>query len=82
MAYKLLLVDDDKENLAVNQALLSASGYQVTTALSGTEAVDKVTRAKKEFALILMDYHMPGMSGAEAVSKIRELRPHQQILAF
>lgn len=82
MAYKLLLVDDDKENLAENHALLSASGYQVSTALSGAEAVEKVLRAKKDFAVILMDYHMPGMSGAEAISKIREVRPNQQILAF
>ncbi|MEK7625440.1 MAG: sigma-54 dependent transcriptional regulator, partial [Patescibacteria group bacterium] len=29
-----------------------------------------------------MDYHMPGISGAEAVSKIREVKPTQQILAF
>ena len=82
MAYKLLLVDDDKENLNVTEALLSAAGYQVSTALSGVDALEKVTRAKKDFALILMDYHMPGMSGAEAVSKIREIRSTQQILAF
>lgn len=82
MAYKLLLVDDDKENLAVNKALLMAAGYQISTAISGDEALEKVTRAKKDFALILMVYHMPGMSGAEAVSKIREIRSNQQILAF
>ncbi len=82
MAYKLLLVDDDKENLLVNNALLTASGYQVSTALSGNEALEKVTKAKKDFALILMDYHMPGMTGAEAVSKILQAKPNQQILAF
>lgn len=82
MEYRLLLVDDDKENLNVNKALLSAAGYQISTALSGEEALEKVTRAKKEYALILMDYHMPGMSGAQAVSKIREIKPSQQILAF
>ena len=82
MAYKILLVDDDLENLAINQALLSAAGYVVSTAESGDASIEKVTRAKKDFALILMDYHMPGMSGAEAVTRIRAIRPRQQILAF
>lgn len=82
MLYKILLVDDDLENLAVNQALLSAAGYAVSTAESGGAAIEKVMRAKKDFALILMDYHMPGMSGAEAIMRIRALRPLQQILAF
>ncbi len=82
MAYKILLVDDDTENLAVNQALLSAAGYSVSTTESGDGAIEKVTRAKRDFALILMDYHMPGMTGAEAVTRIRAIRPWQQILAF
>ena len=82
MSYRLLLVDDDQDNLSENKALLSASGYHVTTASDGQEAIEKVTRAKKDFALILMDYHMHGISGAEASSKIREIRPAQQILAF
>lgn len=82
MSYRLLLVDDDKENLEETKALLLASNYQVVTATSGEEAIDKVNRAKKDFALILMDYHMPGISGAQAVTKIKESKPTQQILAF
>ena len=38
--------------------------------------------AKRDFALVLMDYHMPEMSGAEAVKAIHDLRPDQQIVAF
>jgi DNA-binding NtrC family response regulator len=82
MTYKLLLVDDDRENLAINKALLSAAGYQVSLASSGDEALKAVKNAKKDFALVLMDYHMPGMSGADAVVEIKKLRPHQQIVAF
>jgi DNA-binding NtrC family response regulator len=82
MNYRILLVDDDRENLSVNKALLSASGYQVATVKSGQEAIDTIQSAKKDFALVLMDYHMPGMSGAVAVTEIKKIKPHQQILAY
>ncbi|MDZ4661242.1 MAG: sigma-54 dependent transcriptional regulator [Pseudomonadota bacterium] len=82
MSYKILLVDDDIENLKFNKLLLSTAGYQVMTATSGEEAIKNVKNAKKDFALILMDYHMPSMSGSEAVCEIKKLKPHQQILAF
>lgn len=82
MIYKLLLVDDDCENLAVNKALLMAAGYNVSIATSGCEALKIIKNAKKDFALILMDYHMPEMSGAEAVMEIKKIRPNQQIVAF
>jgi DNA-binding NtrC family response regulator len=82
MSYRILLVDDDRENLAVNKALLSAAGYQVATVKSGQEAIDTIKAAKKDFALVLMDYHMPGMSGAVAVTEIKKIKPNQQILAY
>lgn len=82
MSYRILLVDDDKENLNVNKALLSLAGYQIKTVESGQEAIDIIKSAKKDFALVLMDYHMPGMSGAAAVTEIKKIKPHQQILAY
>lgn len=82
MSYKILLVDDDKENLSVNKALLTEAGYQITLASSGAEAIRAVKNAKKDFAIILMDYHMPEMTGAQAVEEIKNIKPHQQILAF
>lgn len=82
MSYRILLVDDDRENLNVNKALLSVAGYQVVTVKSGQEAIDTIKEAKKDFALVLMDYHMPGMSGAVAVTEIKRIKPHQQILAY
>ncbi len=82
MSYKILLVDDDKENLQVNKSLLAHAGYQVALASDGTEAIQSVKNAKKDFALILMDYHMPGLTGAQAVEEIKKIKPNQQILAF
>lgn len=82
MKYRILLVDDDQENLFANKSLLSGVGYDVLTAESGAEAIKNIRRAKKDFALILMDYHMPGMKGSEVVQEIKKFKPYQQILAF
>lgn len=82
MNYKILLVDDDSENLDLNKRLLLTAGYHVTTVTSGADAIKAVKNAKKDFALILMDYHMPNMSGVDAISEIRKIKSHQQVLAF
>ncbi len=82
MSYKILVVDDDKDNLQPTADLLKVWGYKVKTAGSGEEAIKSVRAAKEDFALILMDYHMPGMSGAQTIQEIRKLKPHQQILGF
>jgi len=82
MSYKLLIVDDDKENQSINKALLTQAGYQVSVASDGLDAIRAVKNAKKDYALILMDYHMPGMTGAQAVEEIKKIKPNQQILAF
>lgn len=83
MSYRILLVDDDKENLNVNKRLLTNSGYSVVTAESAIEAIETVKNARSDFALVLMDYHMPGeMNGAQAVAEVKKLVPSQQIFAF
>jgi len=82
MKYRILLVDDDQENLFANKSLLAGVGYDVYTADSGAEAIKVVKRTKKDFALILMDYHMPGMKGPEVIQEIKKIKPYQQILTF
>ena len=82
MSYKILLVDDDIENLNINKQLLEISGYLITIASSGEDAIKVIKKAKKDFALILMDYHMPSMSGVDTILEIKKIKPYQQILAF
>ena len=50
-------------------SLLSAQGYEVTAALTGEEALEKV-RAE-QFDLVLLDVNMPGMGGMEACRELR-----------
>lgn len=67
---KILLVDDDQVNVEVIAKLLQADRYEVVTALSGQEALQKMQTTPVD--LVISDVMMPHMSGYELVKKIRE----------
>ncbi|HEY2768568.1 MAG TPA: SpoIIE family protein phosphatase [Solirubrobacteraceae bacterium] len=59
----ILLVDDDEQSLAALSAVLEPLGQRLATARSGEEALRRLLR--EEFAVILLDMHMPGLDGLE-----------------
>jgi CheY-like chemotaxis protein len=65
----ILVVDDRPENLLVAGSILEPLGQNVVTAGSGTEALRRVL--EHDFAVILLDVHMPGMDGYETAALIR-----------
>src|SRR4030042_1343746 len=69
MARKIMVVDDEENVLTLVKAVLDQEGFDVTAVSSGQECLKKLKDAKPE--LILMDMMMPGMSGREAVERIR-----------
>jgi CheY-like chemotaxis protein len=68
---KILLVDDDTDNLAALAGLLRANGYKVAEACGGSEAAELLK--KDEFDLVLSDVIMPGMDGLQLLEFIRSL---------
>lgn len=76
--YSILVVDDTSSVLTVTEGMLRRSGYNVTCANSGTEALQMLKQ--REFNLVLMDVVMEGMSGPEAARGIRLLHPNLPIL--
>jgi PAS domain S-box-containing protein len=65
----ILLVDDTPANLVSLRALLEDPGYDLVEARSGEAAVERVNA--QEFAVVLLDVLMPGMSGFETARLIR-----------
>ncbi|MDE6634732.1 MAG: response regulator, partial [Bacteroidaceae bacterium] len=71
--YKLLWVDDEIELLKAHILFLQKKGYEVDTVTNGFDALDRC--AEQSYDLILLDENMPGISGLETLSRIKELRP-------
>ena len=69
---KLLVVDDNRLNLKVASKCLSAFNFEVETANSGIECVDRINNGEK-FDLIFMDIMMPQMDGVETMHKLKSL---------
>jgi len=66
---RILVVDDNAQNLELIVAYLDSLGVQVDTAVDGVEALEKVQQA--DYNLILLDIMMPKMSGFEVCPKLK-----------
>jgi two-component system, OmpR family, response regulator VicR len=66
---KIMVVDDEPDLLEVVRLILENDGYQVVTAGSGQEALDKLEKEMPD--LILLDIIMPRMDGWEVFSRIK-----------
>jgi signal transduction histidine kinase/CheY-like chemotaxis protein len=76
----VLLVDDEELVRVGTAEMLIDLGYSVVQAGSGVEALAALRRGEFDIDLLVSDYLMPGMSGAEVLSEARRLRPQLPVL--
>lgn len=78
MSKTILVVDDEKDIRISLTGILEDEGYQVVSAVSGVEALEKLREDLPD--LVLLDIWMPGMDGLETLEKIKSLLPHLTVI--
>ena len=69
---KVLWVDDEIDLLKPHIIFLENRNYKITTAQSGSEALEEVK--KNDFDIVFLDENMPGLTGLETLAEIKELK--------
>ena len=77
---QVLVIDDDAVVGRSFDRVLSGKGYEVSTALSGEEALD--TMDKSEFDVVFTDIKMPGMDGLEVAERIKARCPWTPVVVI
>ncbi len=72
-SFSLLWIDDEIDLLKGHLLFLEKKGYAVDTVTNGYDALDRV--AERTYDLILLDENMPGLSGLETLSRIKDITP-------
>lgn len=75
---KILWVDDEIELLKPHILFLEKKGYDVATCNNGRDAVDIF--AEGDFDIVFLDENMPGMSGLETLSEIKEKKSSTPVI--
>ncbi|WP_374445284.1 response regulator [Epilithonimonas sp.] len=74
---RVLIVDDNEANRIILQHMLAYKNVDSVLAANGMEALQMLLKGE-HFDVILMDYHMPIISGLETIDKIREHFSHRK----
>jgi CheY-like chemotaxis protein len=69
MSTRVLVVDDNDDNLVIVRHILLGQGFTVRTARSGAEALDALASDRPD--VILLDVMMPEMDGMEVLDRIK-----------
>jgi len=75
---KLMVVDDEERFLSTTQKLLARKGYDVVTAASGAEALEKMR--SQNVHVVILDVKMPGMDGNATLKEIKRQYPLVEVI--
>ena len=78
MEEELLVVDDEPQMLIAINETLRRSGYSITTAGSGMEALRRLK--EKYYQLVITDMRMPEVSGLDLLRKVKNLAPQTPVI--
>jgi two-component system response regulator AtoC len=78
MAYKALVIDDDKVTLELLSFQLQSEGFETVAAETGEQGLKHVRET--DFDIILTDLNLPDLSGIDMVRRCKEISPQTEII--
>ncbi|MCP4622590.1 MAG: response regulator [bacterium] len=78
MKSRLLLVDDEKQFVETLSERLSMRDYDVTTSLTGEDAIEKIKNYN--FDVVILDVRLPATDGTEVLREIKNLKPLIEVI--
>jgi signal transduction histidine kinase/response regulator of citrate/malate metabolism len=79
---RVLVAEDGADNQRLIRRFLERMGMQVTTVENGRLALERVTRDREAFDVIVLDIHMPEMDGMETTTRLRAAGITKPIVAL
>jgi CheY-like chemotaxis protein len=71
----VLIVDDEEFVTMIAQRVMTDEGYRVVTAKDGFQAIDIYRKLKDEIMLVILDFTMPVMDGADVFAELQLINP-------
>lgn len=75
---KILWADDEIDSLRAHILFLKQKGFEVCSVTNGTDAVEEVRNSR--FDIVFLDENMPGISGLETLTRIKEMSPSTPVV--
>jgi|LSQX01.2.fsa_nt_gb two-component system sensor histidine kinase/response regulator len=76
---RILVVDDNTENIRVIGSILRQQGYNAGFAMDGQQSLEILKGSVEEFDLMLLDVNMPGMNGFEVCREMRRMQRFDEL---
>ena len=76
----ILLIDDEKIVAETAKKMLEKTGYHVTTADSGKEAISIYASYPDRFDMVILDMIMPVMGGSQTFEQLKQIDDHVKVL--
>jgi PAS domain S-box-containing protein len=77
---RVLYVDDEQAVAFAVARMLESLGYSATICHSGEEAIECVRQNPQAFDVVLTDFSMPGLSGADVACEVARIRPELPVI--